>query len=58
MSNPLASSFTERATLPYEELRELKAAAVAAASGNGVMVRALDKFTLGLFQLENNVLYF
>ncbi|XP_017332175.1 serine/threonine-protein kinase Nek9 [Ictalurus punctatus] len=37
MSSPLATSFTERATLPYEELQELKAAAAAAASGNGFM---------------------
>lgn len=43
MSSPLATSFTERATLPYEELQELKAAAAAAASGNGFMVRALEK---------------
>lgn len=49
LSSPLATSFTERATLPYEELRELKAAAAAAASGNGFMVRVLEKFTLGLF---------
>lgn len=48
MSSPLASSFSHRATLPYEELQELKAAAAAAASGNGFMVWALEMF-LSLF---------
>lgn len=43
MSSSMATSFPQRATLPYEELQELKAAAAAAASGNGFMVRALEK---------------
>lgn len=38
MSSPLAPSFSESATLPYDELQELKAAAAAAAVDNGLMV--------------------
>ncbi|KAK1793257.1 hypothetical protein P4O66_011641 [Electrophorus voltai] len=40
MSSP--TSFPESDTLPYEELQELKAAAVAAATENGLMVRTLE----------------
>ncbi|XP_076833876.1 serine/threonine-protein kinase Nek9 isoform X2 [Brachyhypopomus gauderio] len=39
MSSPLAASFPDSATLPYEELQELKAAA-AAANENGLMLTA------------------
>lgn len=52
MSSSLGTSFTQRATLPYEELQELKAAAVAAASGNGFMVKGL-KFFLNLFTVSS-----
>lgn len=51
MSSPLTSSFSQRATLPYEELQELKAAAAAAASGNGFMVRALEKICIHLIRI-------
>uniref|UniRef100_A0A8B9JY91 Kinetochore protein NDC80 homolog n=1 Tax=Astyanax mexicanus TaxID=7994 RepID=A0A8B9JY91_ASTMX len=40
MSSPMTSVFAESATLPYEELQELKAAAAATASGNGLMQTA------------------
>lgn len=68
MSSPLATPFTERATLPYSELQELKAAAAAAASGNGFMVKALQTLQpfcytwrfLGLFNFKvfKKILYF
>uniref|UniRef100_A0A3B4DPD0 non-specific serine/threonine protein kinase n=1 Tax=Pygocentrus nattereri TaxID=42514 RepID=A0A3B4DPD0_PYGNA len=51
MSGPLASSFSESATLPYEELQELKAAAAAATSGNGLMVKTVEKYRT-LFLLD------
>uniref|UniRef100_A0AAY5ETU1 non-specific serine/threonine protein kinase n=1 Tax=Electrophorus electricus TaxID=8005 RepID=A0AAY5ETU1_ELEEL len=49
MSSPTA--FPESDTLPYEELQELKAAAVAAATENGLMVRFLEKYT-SMFVLD------
>lgn len=36
--NPLAPSYSESVTLPYEELQELKAAAAAAATGKALSV--------------------
>ena len=36
--DPLAPSYSESVTLPYEELQELKAAAAAAATGKALSV--------------------
>ena len=57
MSGPLASTFSESATLPYEELQELKAAAAAATSDNGLMVKPVEKYRT-LFLVDHAKLEF
>lgn len=51
---PLASSYTKSATLPYEELDQLKAA-TATATGKSLMVRLCCCLNLTSFQTEGNI---
>lgn len=54
--NPLTSAYRESATMPYEELNQLKAAAVAA-GGKNLLVRSYIFYILRCLHYDSHCLF-